>query len=52
MAPCPDSEPDCPSYPPAGAYRFAIEVPQGRLADLGISADSRVTLGARGCSPS
>jgi len=50
MAPCPDREPDCPTYPPAGPYRFAIEVPQGRLGDLGVSAGSRVTLGERGCA--
>jgi uncharacterized membrane protein (UPF0127 family) len=35
MAPCGDS-PDCPNYPPAGPYRFTIEVPQGHLDDLGI----------------
>jgi uncharacterized membrane protein (UPF0127 family) len=51
MSPCPDSASTCPSYPPGGAYRFAIEVPQGRLDDLGISAGSRVELGERGCPP-
>jgi uncharacterized membrane protein (UPF0127 family) len=51
MAPCPDDASTCPTYPPAGAYRFAIEVPQGRLDDLGISAGSRVALGDRACAP-
>jgi uncharacterized membrane protein (UPF0127 family) len=35
MVPCEDRE-GCPTYPPAGPYRMAIEVPQGRLDDLGI----------------
>jgi len=35
MAPCADRA-DCPDYPPAGPYRFSIEVPQGRLPALGI----------------
>jgi uncharacterized membrane protein (UPF0127 family) len=41
MAPCADS-PDCPNYPPAGPYRVAIEVPQGRLPDLGIVEGSTI----------
>ena len=35
MAPCADRD-DCPDYPPAGPYRFSIEVPYGRLPALGI----------------
>jgi len=35
MAPCADRD-DCPNYPPAGPYRFSIEVPQGRLPALGM----------------
>ena len=35
MVPCEDS-PDCPNYPPAGPYRYSIEVPQGNLPALGI----------------
>ncbi|HEU4422964.1 MAG TPA: DUF192 domain-containing protein [Pilimelia sp.] len=34
MQPCVD-RPDCPRYPPARPYRYAVEVPQGRLADFG-----------------
>ena len=52
MTPCPDTETACPVYPPGGAYRFAIEVPQGRLDDVGITEGSRVTLGAGRCPPS
>ncbi|MFO7278854.1 MAG: DUF192 domain-containing protein [Thermoanaerobacterales bacterium] len=45
MAPCPDDEPDCPIYEPAGPYRFALEVPQGRLDELGVGPGSRLALG-------
>ncbi len=44
MEPCEDSS-DCPSYPAAGSYRYAIEVPQGRLDDLGITSSARVRVG-------
>ena len=44
MRPCGDT-PSCPSYPPAGAYSTAIEVPQGRLASVGIERESRVAVG-------
>ncbi|MEO6121580.1 MAG: DUF192 domain-containing protein [Acidimicrobiales bacterium] len=35
MAPCPDMD-GCPTYAPAGAYRFALEVLGGGLDRLGI----------------
>lgn len=35
MDPCPDGV-DCPFYGPDGPYRWALEVPQGNLADLGL----------------
>ena len=41
MEPCPDS-PDCRGYPPAGPYRFTIEVPRGKLPTLGIVEGSTV----------
>ena len=41
MAPCEDRD-DCPNYPPAGPYRFTIEVPQGRLPALGIQEGATV----------
>lgn len=49
MAPCGDS-PDCPNYPPAGPYRFTIEVPQGRLDDLGIVEGAKITDAEAPCS--
>ena len=49
MAPCGDS-PDCPNYPPAGPYRFTIEVPQGHLDDLGIVEGAKITDAEAPCS--
>lgn len=49
MAPCEDRD-DCPNYPPAGPYRFSIEVPQGRLSDLGIVEGATVTDLATACT--
>lgn len=49
MEPCDDS-PDCPGYPSPGSYRFAIEVPQGDLAALGVGPGSVLALGDR-CAP-
>ena len=45
MAPCEDSD-QCPNYPATGSpppYRFAIEVPQGQLAALGLVEGSTIT---------
>jgi uncharacterized membrane protein (UPF0127 family) len=47
MAPCGDS-PDCPEYPAAGPYRYAVEVPRGRLDDIGLTGAARVRVGG-GC---
>lgn len=44
MAPCPDQE-GCPTYPPAGPYRLALEVLQGGLAPLGVGPGSSITVG-------
>ena len=41
MEPCEDRD-GCPTYGPGGAYRMAIEVPQGRLDDLGIEPGATV----------
>lgn len=49
MDPCPDRD-GCPTYSPAAPYRFALEVPRGQLARLGIRAGSVLQLGGR-CSP-
>jgi uncharacterized membrane protein (UPF0127 family) len=44
MAPCLDRGSDCPSYPPEGSYADVVEVPQGRLADIGLDGpDARLT---------
>jgi len=49
MAPCEDRE-GCPLYPPAGLYRTAIEVFQGGLDELGITAGAKVSVGGA-CAP-
>jgi len=49
MAPCEDRD-GCPTYPPAGPYRYAIEVFQGDLPDLGITEGSTVQVGGE-CAP-
>ncbi len=43
MEPCPTGE--CPEYPPAGPYRFALEVPKGGLDSLGVAKDTVLSLG-------
>jgi hypothetical protein len=52
MDPCPIEAARCPSYPPAGPYRYAIEVPRGRLSETGLGADARVEVGPEGCHTS
>jgi uncharacterized protein len=49
MEPCAD-EPDCPLYPSGGTYRFALEVPQGDLPELGVGPDSTLRVGGE-CAP-
>ncbi len=41
MAPCADTA-DCPSYPPAGPFRWAVEVPvaAGGVTALGLAGDA------------
>lgn len=53
MEPCGDSG-DCPSYPPSGPYRVAIEVPAaaGGIAALGIQPGARIADLGRPCSDS
>jgi len=46
MEPCEDRE-GCPTYPSEGAYRYAIEVFQGDLDELGITEAATVTVGGR-----
>jgi uncharacterized membrane protein (UPF0127 family) len=44
MAPCDDVD-NCPLYPAEGPYRFALEVPQGELATLGVQEGSVLRVG-------
>lgn len=44
MEPCADDEPTCINYRADGPYRFAVEVPQGHLADLGLAGDARLVV--------
>lgn len=46
MAPCGDHA-GCPHYPPSNPYRYAVEVPQGRLPEFGIRPGARLLLGDR-----
>lgn len=50
MAPCPNSATTCPIYDPPVPYRQAIEVPQGRLPDLGLNDGSRVEISGATCA--
>jgi len=50
MAPCPDTTKECPSYPAAGRYRYAVEVPKGQLAKVGLSEASTLTIGEQTCA--
>ena len=49
MEPCPDSVADCPLYGADGPYRLALEVVKGELPALGITDESRVSLGDASC---
>ena len=48
MAPCGDVA-SCPSYPPDGAFRYALEVPAGGLDELGVGPGSVLALGDEPC---
>jgi uncharacterized membrane protein (UPF0127 family) len=49
MAPCTEGA-ACPLHRPGAPYRYAVEVPQGELAALGIGPGSSLSLG-EGCPP-
>lgn len=52
MEPCPPGTETCPTYPPSGPYRAALEVPRGGLAPLGLEAGSPARLEPAGaCAP-
>ena len=44
MPPCADDA-DCPTYAPAGAYRYALEVPQGGFSAMGVGQGATLTIG-------
>jgi len=44
MEPC-DDVPGCPLYPPAGPYRFALEVPKGDLGKVGLVDGATLRVG-------
>ena len=49
MEPCLNRR-SCPTYPAAGPYRYAVEVPKGSLDALGIGPGSRLVVSpARSC---
>lgn len=48
MAPCGDVE-GCPTYAPDGAFRYAIEVPQGRFPEIDVAVGSTITITGRTC---
>jgi uncharacterized membrane protein (UPF0127 family) len=50
MPPCPADTKDCPTYGPHTAYRYAIEVPEGGLARLGIDHGSTLEVGDHRCA--
>ena len=50
MEPCAADDDACPTYAPTGPYRYAIEVPQGGLAELGITEGATVGVGGS-CAP-
>jgi len=45
MQPCPATERRCPTYGATGPYQFALEVPIGEGASLGLVSGSRLQLG-------
>jgi uncharacterized membrane protein (UPF0127 family) len=50
MAPCGDHD-RCRHYPPARPYRYALEVPHGRLTEIGVVPGSRLVIEKRSCDP-
>ena len=44
MPPCPSGV-GCPTFKPAGPFRTALEIPAGRLDDLGIAPGARLRVG-------
>lgn len=52
MEPCTEADPGaCARYSAAGPYKWAIEVPQGALADLDLGEGATIAVGEIGCVP-
>ena len=51
MEPCPPASPACPSYPASAPYADALEVAQGDLGRLGITAGARLRTTGAACDP-
>jgi uncharacterized membrane protein (UPF0127 family) len=49
MEPCGDVT-GCPLYAAEGPYRYAVEVVQGRLDDIGLTGSATLTPGAHSCA--
>lgn len=49
MTPCGDSS-RCPPYPPGAAFKFALEMPQGRFPSVGIRRTARIVINSRTCT--
>lgn len=50
MDPCPPGPERCPVYGATAPYRYAVEVPMGDLAEIGIGPDWTMELGSA-CTP-
>lgn len=50
MAPCPDQD-GCRTYAPSRPYRFALEVPAGGLARVGVGPGSQLEVGGDCAGP-
>jgi len=48
MAPCKDA-PTCPNYPASGPFAFALEVPKGKLADVGVKGRATIFIDDTQC---
>ena len=46
----PDDVDGCPLYPPGGPYRYAVEVAQGGLPDIGLTGAAALTPGTHSCA--
>jgi uncharacterized membrane protein (UPF0127 family) len=50
MEPCPLGTTTCPTYPSTAPYRYAVEVPKGRLEAVGLVPGARMVVGDESCT--